>query len=233
MLKKNAEIKWTDQARSSFEDIKKAIMEAPTLVSSDYTKSFYIFSFASYDIVAVVLLQKYDEGLDHPIAFFSKTLRDAELKYDPIEKQAYALIKSLKTFRIYILHAKVLAYVPSAALKDVLTQLDIDGKRAKWISNLIEFDIEVKPTKLVKGLGLTKLMSKEKCELMGINFTCVKSAKVQTMVAVEIGVNQDQNDIPSVAKNISSCEWYSGIIQFLLKLEVSPILLLTKNELLN
>ena len=85
-------------------------MEAPTLISLDYTKSFYIFSFASYDTVAVVLLQKYDEGLDHPIAFFSKTLRDVELKYDPIEKQAYALIKSLKTFRIYILHAKFLAY---------------------------------------------------------------------------------------------------------------------------
>ena len=75
-------------------------MEAPTLISPDYTKSFYIFSFASYDTVVAVLLQKDDEGLDHPIAFFIKTLRDAKLKYDPIEKHAYALIKSLKTFRI-------------------------------------------------------------------------------------------------------------------------------------
>ena len=79
----------------------------------------------------------------------------------------------------------------------------------------------MKPTKLVKGLGLAKIMAKENCELMGINFTCVKSAKVQTVVAVETEVNQDHNDIPSVAKNISSCEWYSGIIHFLQKLEVS------------
>ena len=43
ILKKDAEIKWTDQERSSFEEIKKAIMEAPTLTSPDYTKSFYIF----------------------------------------------------------------------------------------------------------------------------------------------------------------------------------------------
>ena len=86
MLKKDAKIKWTHQARSSFEDIKKDIMEAPTLISPDYTKSFYIFSFASYDTVATVLLQKDDEGLNHPIAFFSKTMRDVELKYDPIEK---------------------------------------------------------------------------------------------------------------------------------------------------
>jgi hypothetical protein len=70
-------------------------MESPTLISLDYTKNFYIFSFASYDMVVAVLLQKDDESLDHPVAFFRKTLRDVELRYDLIEKQAYALIKSL------------------------------------------------------------------------------------------------------------------------------------------
>ena len=33
MLRKEAEIKWIEQARNSFEAIKKAIMEAPTLIS--------------------------------------------------------------------------------------------------------------------------------------------------------------------------------------------------------
>lgn len=112
MLKKGSEIKWTDVARSSFEAIKQAIMEIPTLISPNYTKEFYIFSFSSYDTFATVLLQKNDEGVEHPVAFFSKTLRDAELRYDLIEKKAYALIKSLKAFKIYILHSKVVAYVP-------------------------------------------------------------------------------------------------------------------------
>ena len=67
-----------------------------------------------------------------------------------------------------------------------LTQPNIDEKRAKWIAKLIEFDIEVNPTKLVKGLGLSKLMAKENCELMGINFTCVNSANLQTEVAAEV-----------------------------------------------
>jgi len=85
------------------------------------------------------------------VALFNKKLRDGEVKYDPIEKQAYALIKSLKAFRIYILHAKLIAYVPSSSVRDVLIQLDIDGKRVKWISKLIEFDVDIKPTKLIKG----------------------------------------------------------------------------------
>jgi hypothetical protein len=141
MLKKGSEIKWTGNARSSFQDIKQAIMESTTLISLDYTNNFYIFFFASYDTVVAVLLQKDDESIDHPVAFFSKTLRDDELRYDPIEKQAYALIKSFKSFIIYILHVKVITYVPSSFVKDVLIQLDIDGKRAKWIAKLIEIDI--------------------------------------------------------------------------------------------
>ena len=40
MLKKDAEMKWIDQGKNSFENIKKAIMEAPTLISHHYTKSF-------------------------------------------------------------------------------------------------------------------------------------------------------------------------------------------------
>lgn len=144
-------------------------MEAPTLISPNYTKEFYIFFFASYDTIVVVLLQKNDEGIEHLVVFFRKTPRDAKLRYDLIEKQAYALIKSLKAFKIYILHSKVVAYVPSASIKDGLTQLDIDGKRAKWIAKFIDFNIEVKPTKLVKGQGLAKFMAEEIGSLLDIN----------------------------------------------------------------
>eukprot|EP00253_Pinus_taeda_P029070 PITA_29070 len=80
MLKKEAEVRWTDTTRKSFESIKKAIMQAPTLISPDYSKQFHIFSFASEDTIAVVLLQQDEEGSEHPVAFFSKNLRDAKLR---------------------------------------------------------------------------------------------------------------------------------------------------------
>jgi len=35
----------------------------------------------------------------------------------------------------------VVAYVPSASVKDVLTQPNVDGRRAKWIAKLIELSI--------------------------------------------------------------------------------------------
>jgi hypothetical protein len=70
-------------------------------------------------------------------------------------------------------------------VKDVLNYLDIDGKRAKWIANLIEFDIEVNPTKLVKGQGLAKILTEENCDLLDINFIGENSTSLHIEVAAE------------------------------------------------
>jgi len=61
------------------------------------------------------------------------------------------LVKELKYFRVYILHSHILAYVPNAAVKDVLVQTDLEGRRGKWIVALLEYDMEIKPAKLIKG----------------------------------------------------------------------------------
>jgi hypothetical protein len=62
MLRKGNEVKWTAEPRESFIQIKKALTEAPVLISPDYFKDFLIFSFSSFDTVAPVLLQKNVEG---------------------------------------------------------------------------------------------------------------------------------------------------------------------------
>jgi hypothetical protein len=103
MLRKGNEVKWTVEPKESFNQIKKALTEAPVLINPDYSKDFLIFSFASYDTLAVILLQKNVEGLEQPISFFSRALRDVEVKYDMMEKKAYALVKALKAFRVYVL----------------------------------------------------------------------------------------------------------------------------------
>ena len=72
------------------------------------------------------------------------------MKYNIIEKKALALVKELKDFQVYILHSHILAYDPNAAMKDVLVQTDPEGRRGKWITALLEYDVEIRPTKLIK-----------------------------------------------------------------------------------
>ena len=123
-----------------------------------------------------------------------------------MEKQAYALVKALKAFRVYVLHSKVTAYVPSASVKDILVQPDIDGRRSKWIAKILEFDLEINPTKLVKGQGLAKLLTESNCEALGVSF-------INTCPGIQ------QAELPSQCSqdglSLAECAWYRDILYFL------------------
>eukprot|EP00253_Pinus_taeda_P018338 PITA_18338 len=169
MIKKDAKVKWSLETKQAFESIKTALTQTPALTSPQFDKDFIIFSFASEHTIVVVLLQKDDQGNEKPIAFFNRALRDAPLKYQIMEKQAYALVKAIKDFIIYILYSHVITYVQKSVVKDILTQEGLEGKRGKWIDSIIEYDIEIKPTKLIKGQGLAKLMSETNFQALDIN----------------------------------------------------------------
>ena len=123
--------------------IKNDFAEAPMLARLDYAKMLMIFSFASPHTITGVLLQKNEKGYEQPIAFFSQVLRDATLKYNILEKQAYALVKSLKAFHMYILQSYITTFVPTTAVKDILIQGDSEGKRGKWIAKIQEYELDI------------------------------------------------------------------------------------------
>jgi hypothetical protein len=146
----------------------KSSLNVTCAVSLNFSKEFLIFSFASNDTIAGVLLQKNEQGNEQPIDFMSKTLRDVELNYTSMEKQSYALVKSLKHFRTYVGYSRIVAFVPHPAVKDILSQHDCLGTRGKWVSKIQEYDLEIKPTKIIKGQGLAKLMTKGNEEALGL-----------------------------------------------------------------
>ena len=91
------------------------------------------------------MLQKNNQNVEQPIAFFSKVLRDGELKYDIMENKAYALVKSLKYFRGYVLHSHVIAYVPRNVLKSILTQPNPEGKRKNGLLGYWSMTLKLSP----------------------------------------------------------------------------------------
>ena len=177
------------------------------MVSPNFDKDFMLFSFASKHTIAGVLLQKNEQNEEQPIAFYNKPLRDSTLKYNIMEKQAYSYVKALKEFRVYMLHSHSIVFVPFAAIKDILTQAEPDGRRAKWITTLLEYDIETIPTKIVKGQGLGKLMAQSNHEALGINSF---ESYIDTSAQQEEG--QVHPDF------LASC-WYKDIVHVLLNLQ--------------
>ena len=99
MLKKD-EIKWIVEAKTSLKHIKNALGEDHVLITLDYSRYFIIFSYASKETIATVLLQKNDAGQEQPISFSSQTLRDAKLQYSFMEKKILCFGEGFQIFSI-------------------------------------------------------------------------------------------------------------------------------------
>jgi hypothetical protein len=121
-------------------------------------------------------------------------------------------VKALKVFRVYDLHSKVTAYVPLASVKDILVQPDIDGRKGRWITRILEFDLEIKPTKLVKGQCLAKLLAESNCKALGVSFINTFSGTQQA----ELPSQCSQDGL-----SLTECAWYHDILYFLQELKPS------------
>jgi hypothetical protein len=221
MLRKGNEIKWNPEARKYFEYIKVVLTRALVLASTNFTKYFILFLFASEHTIVDVLLHKDEQNFEKPIAYFRKTLRDAPLRYKIMEKQAYALVKSLKEFRTYILHSHIIAYVPNNLVKDILTHPDPEGRRGKWIEAMMKYDLDIKPMKLIKGWGLAKLMAQLNCDVVGINFI------------VDLSESPREEKTVQVSQKFVHSSWYVDIIYVLKNIQAPPRVSKTKAKFLN
>eukprot|EP00253_Pinus_taeda_P029486 PITA_29486 len=193
----------------SFNLVKYALSTAQVLISPDYKQDFILFSLASEHTMAVVLMQKRDQ-IEKPIAFFGRTIKGAALKYNIIEKQALALVKALKDLLVYILHSHILAYVPNAAIKDVLVQTNLEGRRGKWIATILEYDLEIKPAKLIKGQGLASLMVESNLHVLDIN------------IIAAMFEDEEDSSLIQVSEMFLQSPWYSNIVYVLQKPSLPP-----------
>jgi hypothetical protein len=130
-----------------------------------------------------------------------------------MEKQAYTMLKELKAFRTYVLHSKIIAYVPTNAVKDILVQADSDGKRGIWLAKIQEFDLEVKPTKLVKGQGLARLLAESNFRALGMNNAQEEEGWI------DMNEIDDQIIENKIEDKFISSDWYKYIVTYLLTLK--------------
>ena len=96
-------------------------------------------------------------------------MRDAELKYEIIEKQTYGLVQALQGFINYVLHYPIISYVPNNAVKTILIQTNTYGRRGRWIAKILEFYPDIKYTEMIKGHDLAMFLVESNCKVLRIN----------------------------------------------------------------
>ena len=122
---------------------------APVLMYPKFDREFILQTDASDTGLGVALSQLDNNGLERPVAYASKVLSPRERKYCTTEKEAFAVVFGVRTFRIYLLGRPFTVITDHSALKWLHT-IDLKGRLARWVMDLQEFQFSVvhKPGRL-------------------------------------------------------------------------------------
>ena len=132
-------ISWNEQLDKSFETLKEHVCQAPTLLLPDPSKPFSIETDASDYAIGAVLYQG-----GHPIAFESKKLDAAQSRYSVQEKELFAVIHALKTWRHYLYGNKFVVTTDHQSLKYFCDQPDLVGRKGRWADLMQDFDFSIR-----------------------------------------------------------------------------------------
>ena len=81
-------------------------------------------------------MQVNQDKVEAPIYFFSSNLQGVKLNYSDFEKQTFAVFKSIKHFKPFLLKTHTKVIVPFSAVRNILRQRDVGEKRANWVTTL-------------------------------------------------------------------------------------------------
>jgi hypothetical protein len=142
LTKRDVVFVWDQDCQRAFDALKKALMEAPILVRSNFKEPFCLDVDWSTKGVGAILSQR--EGqFEKVIAYASKALTVAQKKFHPMEGECYALIWGILHFRQYLHRTHFTLRTDHKPLEWLATVSDANGRRGRWIDLLQDYSFKI------------------------------------------------------------------------------------------
>ena len=132
--------KWTSECQDAFDGLKADLTSSPVLVSPDCSKHFEVVTDACGEGIGAVLMQS-----GRPVAYQSRKLVGAELRYTTTEQELLASKHAMETWRCFLegLPAEQVTLVtdhhPNTCLP---TQPNMSRRQARWSEFLQRFNFK-------------------------------------------------------------------------------------------
>ena len=148
---KPEKVEWTEECSKAFEGLKQILMSEPVISSADFSKPFILQTDASEVGVGAILSQTDDEGLDHPVAYFSRKLLPKEQKYSTIEKECLAIKLGVQVFHVYLFGKPFEIQTDHRALQWLDSVKDSNNRLLRWSLMLQPYSFSIKHRKGVEN----------------------------------------------------------------------------------
>ncbi|XP_057469634.1 uncharacterized protein LOC130758701 [Actinidia eriantha] len=180
VIKKNVGFKWGDEQERAFQLIKQRLTNAPLLSLPNFAKMFEIECDASGMGIGAVLMQ---EG--RPIAYFSEKLSGAALNYPTYDKELYALVRALETWRHYLWHREFVIHTDHESLKHLKGQHKLNKRHARWMEFIETFPYVIRYKQGKENVVADALFRRHDGFLFRENKLCVPNCSVRELLVRE------------------------------------------------
>ena len=144
MLKKGHKFVWSEACQEAFQSLKDVLCSYPVLKVPSFSKPFKIACDASAFAAGSALLQEGDDGVDYPVAYFSKKFSPAQTRYSTIEKELLSIILTLKHFSYYLTACKTVVVYTDHKPLQFIKSFDLKNQRLiRWSLYLQNFNLKV------------------------------------------------------------------------------------------
>ncbi|MCP3666837.1 MAG: hypothetical protein GY696_30815, partial [Gammaproteobacteria bacterium] len=136
-------VDWTLECQVAFDQLKSTLTEAPVLAYPDLEKPFVIETDGSKLGLGAILAQKDDEDRLRPIAYGSRTLQGAEVRYGSTDLEMLGVVYALQHFKVYVYGAKITLVTDHKSLVDMLQkthELACD-RQERWKQLIRNFEV--------------------------------------------------------------------------------------------
>lgn len=151
LISKCAEFRWTAECEAAFLKLKNRIVSEQTLTAYDPELPVTVACDASPTGIGAVLSHIID-GVEHPVAFISRSLTQAERNYSQIDREALAIVFALDKFYIYLYGRKFTLITDNRPLTRIFHQHAklppmTASRLLRYAAYLSTFDYEVQHRK--------------------------------------------------------------------------------------
>uniref|UniRef100_A0A8R1DJ98 RNA-directed DNA polymerase n=1 Tax=Caenorhabditis japonica TaxID=281687 RepID=A0A8R1DJ98_CAEJA len=141
--------KWENEQEDAFQKLIQAVCQAPVLaqpnvdVALEGKRPFMIYTDASRQGVGAVFAQEGADGMQHPIAFASKSLTPAETRYHVTDLEALAMMFALRRFKTIVYGTRVVVCTDHKPLISLLKGSPLADRLLRWWLEILEFNVKI------------------------------------------------------------------------------------------
>jgi hypothetical protein len=145
LTRKGVQFIWSDACQKAFEMLKEAFVNAPILTPFDWTREVILETDASDYVSAGVMSQYDDEGVLHPVAFFSKKHSVTECNYEIYDKELMAIIRCFEEWRPELegTPSPIRVITDHRNLEYFMTTKLLNRRQARWSEFLSRFNFKI------------------------------------------------------------------------------------------